>query len=109
VVFRLAISAAAGLLASPVDLVDRRPRAPFGFLLRHTALCVSLLDMLCLTLLFVRVFFFAASRHGSPSLFQAGGKHDATQSLDRFRLQLDLVIVEHRFRIGAFRLTDAYG
>jgi hypothetical protein len=54
---RTALVAAAGLA------VDRRPRAPFGFLLADAALLVAFLDVLGLALLLVGVSRFVSTRH----------------------------------------------
>src|SRR5258706_1132573 len=62
-IFRFAVSAAAGLLAAVVDLVDCRPRAPLRFVFRNAVLDVPFFDMLGLPLLFIRVLALVALRH----------------------------------------------
>src|ERR1700737_4602385 len=74
VAFRLRVAAAffaerdraaarAALVAAAGFLVDRRPRAPFGFLLADAAMLVSFLDVFGLTFLFVGIAGFVAARH----------------------------------------------
>src|ERR1041385_8229672 len=60
-----AVAATARLLAAAVHLVDRGPGAPFGFVFGHAVLEIPFLDVLGLPLLFIRVFAFIPSRHGS--------------------------------------------
>src|SRR5512140_3378220 len=55
VVFRLAITAATGLLTAVVRRVHRRPRAPLRLVLRDATALVALLDMRFLPLLLVGV------------------------------------------------------
>src|SRR5207249_11168197 len=63
VVFRLAVSAAAGLLAAAVNLVHGRPRAPLGLAFGHAALLVPFFDVLRLTLFLLGVLLLAAAWH----------------------------------------------
>jgi hypothetical protein len=65
VVFGLAVTAAAGLLAAAVDLVDGCPGAPFSFVGGEAAFLVAFLDMLSLAFLVVGVFALVAARHGT--------------------------------------------
>src|ERR1051326_5056632 len=66
VIFRLAVTTAAALLAAAVDFVHGRPRATFCFALGNAAFLVALLDVALLTLFFVRVLALVPSRHEIP-------------------------------------------
>lgn len=77
-VFRLSTTATAFFSAASF-LVDRRPRAALGFVLGDTAVFVALLDVLCLTLLFVGVSGFVAARHGRSPLQDTNGPKQRTQ------------------------------
>src|SRR5438270_10958775 len=63
VIFGLAVSAAARLLAAAVDLVHGRPRAPFSFVARQAAFFVAFFDVLGLPLLLVGVLALVAAWH----------------------------------------------
>jgi len=67
-VFGAAVPAAAWLLAAMMDLVDGRPRTTLGLIAGSAALFVALLDVLGLTLLFIRVMTLVSSRHSSHLL-----------------------------------------
>src|SRR5690606_37870091 len=54
----------AGLLAAAILLVDRRPCAALGLLVRHPALFVAFLDVLGLALLLVGVGGLVSLAHG---------------------------------------------
>src|SRR6185437_8395067 len=61
---RLAAPRSPDALSAAVVLVDRRPGATFGFLLRNAAAFVTFLDMLRLALLLFGVLRLIAAWHG---------------------------------------------
>jgi hypothetical protein len=65
VVFGLAVTAPAGLLAAAMNGVNGCPGAPFSLVFGYAAFFVSFLNVLSLPLLLVRVFVFVTSRHFS--------------------------------------------
>jgi hypothetical protein len=62
-IFRLAISSAAWLLATAMHLVHSCPRSALSLLVGHAAFLVAFLDVLGLPLLLIRVFGFVPAWH----------------------------------------------
>jgi len=63
VVLGLPVPAAAGFFPTAMNLVDRRPGSPLGFVLRHAALLVTFLYVLGLSFFLVCVFRFVSAWH----------------------------------------------
>jgi hypothetical protein len=57
------VAAASGFFPATMNLVDRGPGAPLGFLVGNSAVLVAFLYVLSLSLLFVCVFGFVTAWH----------------------------------------------
>src|ERR1041385_3461285 len=66
----LAVTATARFLAAMMNGIDGGPGAALGFLFRHAAFFVALLDVAGLTFFFVGVFVFVTSWHFCILLFR---------------------------------------
>src|SRR3569623_939955 len=95
----LVAAARAGLLAAAALLVDRRPGAALGLLLRDAAVLIALLDMLGLALLLVGVAAHVAARHGTLLLLHAVEHRDVGLH-DRHDLGRDVAQRRHVAAIG---------